>query len=86
MFSFMYNVNRDCIPNHERLIVFNGVEQPQRREIKYSGASLVNGNLMAIRRLHIQDCSLRDVCKIGRDKEETKRREREKKRAEIRRI
>lgn len=35
---------------------------------------------MAIRRTYIQDCSLRDVCKIARDKEETEKRERERER------
>lgn len=89
MFIFIY-VQRDwdCVPNHERLIVFNGIEQPQRREIKFSDVSLVNGNLMTIRSniyMYIQDCSLRDVRKIDTDKEE-RTEKREKKGVEIWRI
>ncbi|KAM0731621.1 hypothetical protein ACS0PU_001163 [Formica fusca] len=44
-FSFR---DQSRISNRERLIVFNGLKQLQRREIKFSAVSLVNSNLMAI--------------------------------------
>jgi len=49
-FSFR---DQSHISNRGRLIVFNGFKQLQRREIKFPAVSLVNRNLMAIRRICI---------------------------------
>lgn len=67
------------ISNRGRLIVFNGFKQLQRREIKFPAVSLVNRNLMAIRRIYTELFIARRY-EIGRDRVRNRYKERERER------